>query len=81
MAKKKIILPIGTKAFAVTKSWVDKNIQSAGAKVLPCKLITYMNIVGKVIPVYQSGKMEITTNHYIYNTLEEAVEAISNPKK
>lgn len=81
MAKKKIELdPIGTKAFAVLKSWVDKDQQAAGAKVIPCKLITYVNQNGKVMPIYQSllkkGPEFTPENHYIYSELESAIKAI-----
>lgn len=83
MAKKKTILPIGTKAFAVSKVWIDKGAQSSGAKIIPCKLLTYTNEGGKVIPLYKStlSKQELSENNwYIYSSLEQAITAISSKK-
>ena len=90
MAKKPVklkpVVPIGTKAFAVSKTWIDKKCQASGAKVIPCKIVTYVNEGGEVSPLYKSllgDKTSITKDfHYIYDTLEEAVEAIrSKPTK
>lgn len=84
-AVKKSVTPLGTKAYAVSKAWIDKGAQSAGAKVIPCKLLTYENEGGKVTPIYKSllSKQELSEkNWYIYSTLDEAVEAIrSKPTK
>jgi hypothetical protein len=88
MAKKKVTLtPIGTKAFAVAKSWVERGdeIKNAGAKVYPCKLITYVNEAGTVTGQWRStiDKSTFTgTTHHICLKLEDAVKMISpKPKK
>ena len=72
------LTPLNTKAFAVSKSWDDK--EHLGAKVIPCKLLTYVNIQHKIVEIYQTTngkKHEITEeSHYIYERLEDAVDSI-----
>lgn len=78
------LLNIGTRMFAVGKTWVDQNAQDAGAKVIVCRVKTYQNVGGVVTPVLQEigGKTCVTNiNHYIYDTLAKAVDAISSTTK
>lgn len=69
---------IGTQVYAVHKAYVDN--KSIGGIVRVCKIKTYENIGGKILPVLGIGKSnEIKLdrmNHYIYDSLEEAVNAI-----
>lgn len=79
MAKKKI-LPLGTKGYAVHKHYADSESKEGG-RIIPCKLMTYSNEDGEVCPQYTSTLRGIQAqftnqNHHIYNTLEEAIEAI-----
>lgn len=81
MAKVKLT-PLGSKAYAVSKSWSDKgeDVKNAGASVIPCKLVTYVNYGGKVVPQYKatnSKSVFTETSHHVYLNLEDAVEKIS----
>lgn len=75
------LLPLGTKAFAVAKNFVDKGHHGAGAQVVPVKLLTYRNNCGIVRQIWESKKREITEEGwYIKFTLEETVSLLT-PKK
>lgn len=71
--------PLGTKAYAIHKNWIkDKPLD--GAKIIPCKLLTYVREGGKILQVYQStfpGRNQLSEeNYYIYSSLDEAVDAM-----
>ena len=77
--KKLKIYPIGTKVFLTHKKWKDKKI--SGGRVIPCKVKSYENIGGNIIPICSeigASKNTYTTNiHYLHISIEEAVLAIS----
>lgn len=80
MSKTPKLLPLGTKAFAVAKNFVDTGHHGAGAQVVPVKLLTYRNTGGIVQQIWESKKREITEEGwYIKSTLEEAVRLLKPP--
>lgn len=80
MSKAKKLLPIGSKAYAVSRRFTENNQQNAGAKVVPCKLVTYFNNGGTVIPLYKGGKQELTEEGWhICDSLEAAVRLLTPP--
>lgn len=80
--KSKKLMPLGTKAFAVSKNFVDTGHHGAGAQVVPVKLLTYRNTNGTVRQIWISKKTEITEEGwYIKQTLEEAVGLLTPSKE
>jgi len=75
-------LKIGTLVYTVSKGW-DKT-KKEGAKVVPCRIIGYQNISGKIHPVlerrgYRHVEVAPETS-YIFTDLDEAVDAIKVKK-
>lgn len=67
--------------YAVHKSYIDKKLNNG--TIIPCKIKTYMNTDGKIVPVLREigGKTEPKAHtHYVYDTLEKAVKAITTKK-
>ena len=75
-------LAIGSKIYALSKESVDKGYNHTLLKV--CKVKTYQNTDGQVIPVVtQVGypKQELNLRlHYLYTDLQEALKVLSNIK-
>ncbi len=64
--------------YAVHKKHADSSTLQGGT-VRVCRIKTYKNIEGEVLPILKvvGEKVEInTTNHYIYSRLDDAIEAI-----
>lgn len=70
------IIPTGKTVYIVHKGWSKtKN----GARVTTAKVIGYMNVEGKILPLLKSGKQEISAvNHHIFLEITEAVDAIKS---
>ena len=65
--------------YAIHKQYADSKTMFGGT-VRVCRIKTYKNIEGEIHPILKvvGEKVELdTTNHYIYNTLDEAIEAIA----
>lgn len=76
------IAKIGTVVYAVHKSYVD-NQKLNNATIIPCRIRTYMRDEGKIFPVLRTvgSKSDLIKGfHYVYDTLDDAVKAIT-PKK
>lgn len=70
--------PINSLMYAVHKRYADSKTMFGGT-VRVCRIKTYKNIEGKICPILKvvGESLELdTTNHYIYNTLDEAIEVI-----
>ncbi len=69
---------IGDKVFAVHKKYADENL---GGKILVCRVKTFENKEGKVVPVLKevgNVKMTITfEQYYIYYDINDAIDAIT----
>ena len=79
MAKKEVILDIGSKCYLVRREFAFK--KRIGGKIIPARLKTYENIAGKVEPVFTaiggSSANELRLTHYIpFINTQEAVDAI-----
>jgi hypothetical protein len=77
------ILDIGTRMYAVHKDYKDKGME--GGRVVVCRIKSYKNVSGKVVPILGEigTKTEINPQtHYTYTDLGKAVDAITTePKK
>ena len=77
--KKLKIYPIGSKVFLTHKKWKDEKI--FGGRVIPCKVKSYENIGGTIVPICSeignSRNTFTTSTHYLHTSIEEAVLAIS----
>ena len=70
--------PINSLMYAVHKQYADSSTLNGGA-VRVCRIKTYKNIEGEIHPLLKVvGEQSLldTRNHYIYNTLDEAIAAI-----
>lgn len=75
-------LKIGTTVFCVHRDYVDKNVN--GAKVIPCKVRSYLNIEGEIQPMVRpvGSRNDLSLkNHTLYTDLDKAVKAIGPPTK
>lgn len=76
------LLKIGSIVYAVHKTWVDE--KAPGSKIRVGKVISYENPRGEVLPIIKettTGKGLINVeNNYLYNTIEDAIEAITIKK-
>jgi hypothetical protein len=76
-----MIQKIGTQLFLVHKRYVNDKL--ANGVVKPCKIKSYENKQGKILPILIMTGTKISVDpqtHYSYETLEEAVHAIDNEK-
>lgn len=73
------IYPIGSKVFLVHKQYKDKKLN--GGKIIPCKVKTYENVNGKILPVCSiigdSRKTIMEDSYYLFDNVNDAIEAIS----
>lgn len=79
--KAKEYAKIGTQIYAVHKRYVDEKLNNS--KIMVCKIRSYMNSDGKIVPIIREvgSKTDLNTSHYyIYNDLPKAINAIT-PKK
>ncbi len=73
------IYPIGTKVFLVNKKYKDQKLN--GGLIIPCKVKTYENKSGKIIPICSeigaSSKIYREDCYYIYDNINDAILSIS----
>ena len=72
------IYPLGTKIYLTHKKYKKERLQ--GGKIIPCKIKSYENKNGKIIPICSeigNSKMFYDLSCYNHNmTIEQAIECI-----
>ena len=80
---KKTIKPLGTVVYAVPNSFLERENKN-GARIVVCKIKTYRNVNGKILPVLAevgNSKHHFTSGHEVHYELDKAIKAISNDRK